>query len=318
MAVGDEAFAAFVREHEGAVRAHCYRMLGSADDADDALQETLLAAWRGLAGFRGDSSPRTWLVRIATNCCLRLAQRRGPRTLSWDHGPAFGPHDDLGAPDLERLWVEPLPGRPADPRSMADPVERVEHLETVELAWVAALQHLPPSQRAVLLLREVLAFSAAETAETLDLTVPAVNSALQRARATMARAAEGGPGRQDPEVPAHLVGGFMKAWEASDVDALVGLLADDVRLTMPPLAAWFSGVADVAEFVRERMFERPWRLLPVELNGGPAFACYQWADGRFPLSGATALTVRDGRVSCIASFLDPRFLHRLGCPESLD
>jgi RNA polymerase sigma-70 factor (TIGR02960 family) len=311
-----------VRSHEAMLRAHCYRMLGSPEDADDALQETMLAAWRGRSGFRGDSSVRTWLYRIATNCCLRLAEKRGPRTLSWDHGPSLDPHADLGAPDLERRWVEPFPTRPVDPRSMSDPVERSEHLEAVELAWVAALQHLPPSQRAVLVLREVLAFSAAEVGQVLDLTVPAVNSALQRARATLARAGLADPA-DVPRLPAGrdgvLVREFMRAWESSDVDALVGLLADDVRLTMPPLTAWFAGVADVGAFIRDRMLRQPWRLLPVELNDQAAFACYQRADGRFRYSGATVLTIRDSRVTWVASFLDPRFLDRLdGCPEFLD
>jgi RNA polymerase sigma-70 factor (TIGR02960 family) len=305
---GDEdAFATLVAPHRHELRVHCYRMLGSADDADDAVQETLIAAWKGLPGFQGRSSLRAWLYRIATNCCLRMAERSQRRMLSWDHGPARSPDDDLGEPE-RGPWLEPLPG----------PDAAYERKETVALAYVAALQHLPPNQRAVLILREVLDFSAAEVADQLDTSVPSVNSALQRARATVAdrvttqsRAASmAGPDRR-------AVAEFLDAFERRDVDGLVRVLAEDVRFTMPPLPAWFDGREDVAGFFARRVFATRWRADAIDVNGQPALACYQEVDGDFRLSALNVLTVVDGRITWIASFLDPACLARLGLPAVL-
>jgi RNA polymerase sigma-70 factor (TIGR02960 family) len=306
---GDEdAFAALLAPHRHELRVHCYRMLGSADDADDAVQETLLAAWKGLAGFEQRSSLRAWLYRIATNCCLRMAERSQRRMLSWDHGPARSPDDDLGEPE-PGPWLEPLPG----------PDATYERKETVALAYVAALQHLPPNQRAVLILREVLDFSAAEVADQLDTSVPSVNSALQRARAAVADRVPSGPGAaaQTTEQDQRAVAQFLDAFERRDVDGLVRLLAEDVRFTMPPLPAWFDGRDAVAGFFARRVFATPWRAQAVEVNGQPALACYQQTDGVFRLSALNVLTVVDGRISWIASFLDPACLARLRLPATL-
>ena len=307
---GDQdAFAELVRPHRRELRVHCYRMLASADDADDALQETLLAAWRGLSGFEERSSLRAWLYRIATNCCLRMADQRKRRVLSWDHGPARSPDDDLGTPE-EGPWVEPW----------VDPGAAYERKETIGLAFVAALQHLPPNQRAVLILREVLDFPAAEVAELLDTSVPSVNSALQRARQTVAARA---PDREEQSVAVvaeqerSVLAGFVDAFERRDVDALVSLLAADVRFTMPPLPAWFDGRDDVGGFFERRVFATPWRALPVEVNGQPAFACYQEVGGTFRLSALNVLTIEDGEITWIASFLDPAWLGRLDLPATL-
>lgn len=307
---GDQdAFAELVAPHRRELRVHCYRMLASADDADDALQETLLAAWRGLSGFKERSSLRAWLYRIATNCCLRMAEQRKRRLLSWDHGPARSPDDDLGTPE-KGPWVEPW----------VDPGAAYERKETIGLAFVAALQHLPPNQRAVLILRDVLAFSAAEVAEALDTSVPSVTSALQRARETVAVRA---PGLEEQSVSAvadqerSVLASFVDAFERRDIDALVGLLAADVRFTMPPLAAWFDGRDDVAGFLGRRVFATPWRARPVAVNGQPAFACYQQVDGGFRLSALNVLTVEQGEVTWIASFLDPAWLGRLDLPATL-
>ncbi|RFS84042.1 sigma-70 family RNA polymerase sigma factor [Actinomadura spongiicola] len=317
---GDSAaFDALAARYRAELKAHCYRMLGSVQDAEDALQESLLAAWRGLPGFRGRSSLRTWLYRVTTNACLRLASRRPKRILSPDHGPPRGDVHDLGEPVPGPVFLEPWPDDVA--ADAPDPAAAFARRENVELAFVAALQHLPAAQRAVLILREVLEFSAAETASFLDLTPTAVNSALQRARRTVqdrmpptTQQAElsslGADGRRE------LIDAFVTAWERADVDALVSLLADDVRFTMPPLPAWFDGRDDVARFLAERVFETPWRLVPVPANGQPAFACYQGAhDGRFRIGPINVLSVRDGRITELSTFLDPNLYPLFGLPE---
>jgi RNA polymerase sigma-70 factor (ECF subfamily) len=291
-------------------------MLGSMADADDALQETLMAAWRGLAGFEQRSSLRAWLYRIATRCCLRLASRRPTRVVSWEHGPARSPVGDLGSPIEEPVFLDPWVGPP-------DPADTVERSEQLGLAYVAALQHLPANQRAVLILREVLDFSAAEVAEQLDTSVASVNSALQRARRTVGDRFSGVQdldlvAAQDDETRA-AVARFVDAFERRDVPALVGLLAEEVRFTMPPLPAWFDGREDVVGFFSRRVFETPWRALPVDLGWCPGVACYQDRDGsgRFLLSALDVLALRGGEIAWIASFLDPALLARLEVPSEI-
>jgi RNA polymerase sigma-70 factor (TIGR02960 family) len=306
---GDQdAFAELVSPHRRELRVHCYRMLGSADDADDAVQETLLAAWRGLAGFQERSSLRAWLYRIATNLCLRMADQRKRRILSWDHGPARSPDDDLGTPE-EGPWLEPW----------LEPEQAYERKETIGLAFVAALQHLPANQRAVLILREVLDFPAAEVADLLDTSVPSVNSALQRARQTVAGRVQQREQQSAAvlEEERSVVADFVEAFERRDVEALVSLLAEDVRFTMPPLPAWFDGREDVAGFFARRVFATRWRATPAVVNGQPALACYQEVEGVFRLSALNVLTLDGGQISWIASFLDPALLARLDLPATL-
>ena len=289
-------------------------MLGSVHDADDAVQETLLAAWRGLGAFEGRSSLRSWLYRIATHACLRLAANRH-RALRY--GPPRTNTGDLAEP----VWLEPYPETElAD--DAADPEARYTEREGVELAFVAALQRLPASQRAVLILREVLQFSAAEVADVLDRSVAAVNSSLQRARRAMA----GQPARdsQRAELGAlgedgrrELVAAFVRAWERGDVPAMVSLLAEDARFGMPPLPAWFRGRDDVIRFMAERMWATPWRLTPVRASGQLAFACYQrTADGEpYRLGAINVVTLRDGRIAELTGFLDPAVGRRFALPE---
>ncbi|MBB5083709.1 sigma-70 family RNA polymerase sigma factor [Nonomuraea endophytica] len=305
---GDEgAFERLVLAYRGELAAHCYRMLGSPHDAEDAVQETLLNAWRGLAGFEGRSSLRTWLYRISTNTCLRLSGKRGPRVMSPDRGPALGRTDDLGTFVGGPVWMEPWP----DDLVSDEPGPAASYLrrEGVELAFVAALQRLPGTQRAVLILREVLGFSAAEVAGLLDTSVASVNSALQRAGRTMRAPAT----TQREELGALGAGGrgelvalFMAAWERADVDGLVALLADDARFTMPPLPAWFDGREDVRRFLVERVFAFEWRLRPIGANGQLGFACYQRTPGGqvFLLAAIIVLSLRDGKIVEIAGFLD--------------
>jgi RNA polymerase sigma-70 factor (ECF subfamily) len=223
------------------------------------------------------------------------------------------------------VWLEPWGGEP-EAGDGADPVAAALRRESIELAFVAALQHLPGTQRAVLLLREVLGFSAAEVAEALDTTAASVNSALQRARATVA---ERVPGRtQQAELAAlgpdgrrALVEAFVAAWERADVPALLELLAEDARFTMPPLPAWFHGRRDVGAFLAERVFAAPWRLAAVEVNGQPAFACYQRQGrdhgGLLRLGAVNVLSLRDGRIAWIAGWVDPAVTGRLGLPTEL-
>jgi RNA polymerase sigma-70 factor (ECF subfamily) len=306
---GDErAFAELVEPHRRELAAHCYRMLGSMDDADEAVQETLLAAWRALDGFQQRSSLRTWLYTIATRASLRMAERRPPRVLSFDHRPAARPLDELEPPDESASWLGPWIGTDDDPAEVST------RRESIELAYVAALQHLPPNQRAVLILRDVLDFSAAETAELLDTSPASVNSALQRARAGLADRAPSRD-RQREQLEAEqrgAVDAFVAAFEAGDVPALVALLADDVRFTMPPLPAWFDGVDDVAAFLQHRVFATPWRIeRRIRLNGGPGLVGAQFRDGDWRPGALLMLQFAGGRIDWIATFVDPGNFLRL-------
>jgi RNA polymerase sigma-70 factor (TIGR02960 family) len=319
------AFERLVSRHRRELFAHCYRMLGSVQDAEDALQDSLLGAWRGLATFEGRGSVRAWLYQITTNACLRLISRRPRRILSPDYGPPRRHTDELGDPVTGPIWLEPWPDdEPAGEADYVDPEALYVQRESVELAFVAALQHLPGTQRAVLILRDVLEFPAADAARILETTPTAVNSALQRARkAVRERLPEK---TQQAELDAlgrnglrQLVDAFMRAWERADVATLVELLAEDARFTMPPLPAWFRGRDDVGRFFANRMFAKPWRLVPFRASGQPAFAGYQGDSkgDRFRLVGINVLSIRAGRVVWIASFLDSDVHRHFGLPPEM-
>jgi RNA polymerase sigma-70 factor, ECF subfamily len=290
-------FDAIVAEHRRELLAHCYRMTGSIQDAEDALQEALLGAWRGLPSFEGRSSVRTWLHRIASHACLRLVERRPARVLV--SGPAFEQTADLGEPVPGPVYLEPWVHGPED---------AYDRREDLELAFVAALQRLPGTQRAVLILREVLQFPAAEVAGMLDISVPAVNSALQRARATLGSRRSQQAELAEVDEPA-LVERFVAAWERADVPGLVELLTEDARFVMPPLPAWFAGRTSVERFLRERLFETDWELRPARANGQLALACYQGP--AFALSSVLVLTVRGGRVAELTGFIDPAVVQKV-------
>jgi RNA polymerase sigma-70 factor, ECF subfamily len=317
------AFDRLIAPYHGELHAHCYRMLGGVHDAEDALQDALVGAWRGLRGFEQRSSVRSWLYRIATNACLKLIRQRPRRLLSADYHPAASSPGDLGDPDTGKAWVEPYPDSAWGP-GPADPQVSYELRESVELAFVAALQHLPGTQRAVLIMREVLAFSAAEVAAMLGTTVAAVNSALQRARlgldhrrpaqsqqATLRNLGDAGQRA--------LVADFVAAWERADVPALVEMLAADARFTMPPLPAWFDGRDDIGRFLAERIFATSWRMIPARANGQLAFAGYrETGDGSgFRLAGLNVITLRGRRIAEITSFLDPSMIEQFGLPQEL-
>jgi RNA polymerase sigma-70 factor (ECF subfamily) len=318
---GDRAaFDDLVKVHARELRAHCYRMLASTQDADDAVQEALLGAWNGIAQFEGRSSLRSWLYTIATNACLRLVAQRPRRLLSSDYAAPREPDADLGEPVAGPIWVEPC----NDFGTNAEGADsRQAQRESLELAFVAALQYLPGTQRAALILCDVMDFSAAEAATALDTSVQAVNSALQRARvslATRANATSQGSEllRLGDDGQRALVSAFSAAWQRSDVAGLVKLLTHDARLTMPPLPAWFDGRDSVARFFAVRIFATPWRLVPIRPNGQLGFACYQLdpASGIFRLGAVNALNLRSGEISAISGFLDPRVHAEFGLPET--
>jgi RNA polymerase sigma-70 factor (ECF subfamily) len=322
---GDEqAFARLVDAFRGELHAHCYRMLGSVQDAEDVVQETLLRAWRALARFEERSSLRSWLYTIATNTCLTALKRRPKRVLPPDHGPPAGPGEDPGEPITERIWIEPYPDREI-PDGVAAPDARYEQRESLELAFVAAVQLLPPRQRAVLLMREVLGFSAAEVAETLEISVAAVNSQLQRARKAVADCT---PERSQQATLRALgdhgvravVESYMTAWERGDVDAVVAMLTEDAVVAMPPMPEWYLGIEAIAAFYR-RLVDTGirWRHAATTANGQPAVGCYAWdaESRRFEPAVVDVLTLRERRLAAVTAFVTPDAFATLGLPDHL-
>src|SRR4051794_6571691 len=315
---GDEAaFEQLVAPHRAELHAHCYRMLASVQDAVDALQEALLGAWRGLPRFEGRSSLRSWLYKVATNACLKLVERRPTLVLPIDYGPAADPHDGLGEPVLEHLWVEPYP----------DARVAYEQRESVELAFIAALQHLPARQRAVLILSEVLGFSGAEVADALETTPASVYSALQRAHRTvderLPRRSQQATMRELGDARLReLVAEYVAAWERGDVGAVAALLTGDVTLAMPPRPEWNAGLDSVSAFLRVTPLRAPdrWRIVAVTANGQPALAEYVRDDerGGYAAHGINVLTLAGDRVSGVMAFLDPALFARFGLPDRVD
>ncbi|GAB3147791.1 sigma-70 family RNA polymerase sigma factor [Amycolatopsis stemonae] len=313
-----EAFRALTEPYGRELRLHCYRMLGSFQDAEDALQETLLSAWRGLGGFDGRASVRTWLYRIATNRCLSELRAAGRRPAkAWDI-PGVEPPEPtrLG----EAVWLEPFPDallEGAFPVPLG-PEARYEQRESVSLAFVTALQVLPPRQLAVLVLRDVLAFPASEVAAMLDTTVESVKSALKRARAGLRqRPAEPAPATGSPGENA-LVADFVRAWEAADVGALVDLLTGDVFVSMPPLPFEYEGREVVARFCAALFGAgRRFDLVPARANGQPAFGAYlRTASGTRHGTGLYVLTLAGDRIAALARFENSVF-PAFGLPRSL-
>ena len=322
-----EAFRGLVEPYRRELQVHCYRILGSVQDAEDLLQETLLAAWRGIDGYEERASVRTWLYRIATNRCLN-ALRAGARRPQ--EQAAYRPEVPLPEPSRRRAepsWLEPYPdvllGEPAD--QGPGPEARYEAGESVSLAFLAALQQLPPRQRAVLVLRDVLGFRAAEVATILDTTVNAVTSALKRARAVLARELPG-PDRESAPLPdspreRRLVEEFSRAFQAGDVDAIVALLTNDAWLTMPPLPLEYQGLDAIRNFLATVALRDGRRhvLIPTRANGQPAFGYYQ-RDPRTPIlhaQGMLVLTLTGDRIAALTRFHDNSLLTMFGLPRSL-
>jgi RNA polymerase sigma-70 factor (ECF subfamily) len=323
---GDEdAFRRLLEPHHTELHAHCYRMLGSVHDAEDALQDALLRAWRGLPRFEARSSLRSWLYRIATNACLSAIERRPARLLPRAYGPASDAREPHDEPIAESLWVEPYADAQLElTDGPAAPAARYEQREAVELAFVAALQLLPPGQRAALIMREVLGFSAREVAESLGTTVASVNSALQRARrsldehlpersqqATLRALGEG-------ELRA-IVNAYMDAMERGDVPAVIAMLTEDATWSMPPIPSWYEGPDAIAVFLRDQALAIPWRHAPAHANGQPAVACYFLsADGSGYEPGVLdVLELRGRRIAAVTGFVTPEVFPRFGLPDRL-
>jgi RNA polymerase sigma-70 factor (ECF subfamily) len=311
-----------LERHRAELTGYCYRMLGSAFEAEDAVQETLVRAWRAADRFEGRSSLRSWLYRIATNVCLDSLNAGRRRARPMDLSPAS--HADAVLPGVtpDSMWVEPVPDVRALPSS-ADPADVVVSRETVRLAFVAALQHLPPRQRAVLILREVLAWKAAETAELLGTTVASVNSALQRARATLAGAgvdADASPAPEMDEDQEALLARYVDAFERYDLDSLTRLLHEDAVMNMPPYPLWLRGHEDIRGWLLGTGIGcKGSRLLPVAANASPGFGQYRpSSDGVHRAWALQVLEISGGRVTGLTSFLDTARLFPLfGLPLEL-
>jgi RNA polymerase sigma-70 factor, ECF subfamily len=319
---GDQgAFQRLVEPRRGELLAHCYRMTGSVHDAEDALQEAMLRAWRGLARFEGRSSLRSWLYTISTNTCLNLIERRPKRVLPIDYGPSVDPHGGgLGLPPTESVWMEPFPDEQVGLEDgYAAPEARYELRESVELAFVAALQHLPANQRAALILREVLGFSAKETAESLDTSVASVNSALQRARKTVDESLP----EQSQQATLRTLGddglrkvveGYMDAMSRGDVEAVVSMLAEDAAWSMPPLPAWFHGTEALRGFLQFGPLSGDWRWrhLPAHASGQAAVGSYAWyePDQTYRPFALDVLTLEGDKIKAVTSFITRSTLSR--------
>jgi RNA polymerase sigma-70 factor, ECF subfamily len=309
----EEAYRLLLEPHRGELHAHCYRMLGSVHDAEDAVQDVLLRAWRGLSRFEGRSSLRSWLYTIATNASLNMIARRPKRVLPIDYGPPTDPHDAPGEPLVESVWVEPYPDvRLGVEDGFAAPEARYEQRESVELAFVAALQHLPATQRAVLILREVLGFSAREVADSLETTVASVNSALQRARKTVderlpEQSQQATLRALGDQGVSELVEAYVDAWEQGDVETVVAMLTEDATFAMPPLRTWYQGRDGIALFLAGWPLSGEWRWNHVRArsNGQEALAFYAWdaEEGSYLPFALNVLTLRGAQISDVTAFV---------------
>ncbi len=313
-----------LRRYRGELVGYCYRMLGSSFDAEDAVQETLVRAWRGHDRFEGRSALRSWLYRIATNVCLDMIAGRKKRARPMDlTASAWQPvESSLTAVSPENTWLEPILDAQVSPVG-SDPADQAVARESIRLAFVAALQHLPARQRAVLILRDVLRWKADEVAALMDTTTASVNSALQRAHATMGERALDSGDAFDPldEEQRDLLARYVDAFERYDIDGLVTVLHEDASQNMPPYEMWLQGADDITSWMLGPGRDcRGSRLIPTVANGSPAFAQYRPSGpgGRHEPFALVVLDVRDGRVTGLTSFLDTRLFPLLGLPSHPD
>lgn len=320
----DETFVALVEPLRGELTAHCYRMLGSVHDAEDLVQETYLRAWKAYHAFENRSTVRTWMYQIATNACLSSLTSKHRRTLPTGIGQPSGPPSGELVTRPEVAWLEPLPDSVVWQQAAGDPGDEVVSKESVRLAFVAALQHLTPPQRAVLILRDVLAWQASEVAEALELSVAAVNSSLQRARAHLAKL--------DPDVQApedslqdehtrQLLRDYVAAFETYDVAKIVATLKSDAIWEMPPFTAWYRGTEAIAALISNYCPANgpdDQRMVPIRANGQQAFGLYmRGADGVHRAFQIQQLEIREGQVAHVVAYFDTSLFARFGLPEVL-
>lgn len=333
---GDEnAFSALTEPYRRELQVHCYRILGSLQEAEDMVQETMLKAWRRLDTYEGRASFRAWLYKIATNTCLDfLDQRRSRRMLPVDASPPWDPNTSIQPPSAEQTWLEPFPDEWLRDAAAINPEARYTDRESISLSFMTALQSLPPRQRAVLILRDVLDFSANETAEVLEITVSSANSALHRARVNLAQRSHGqesdspSPATTGDERTQWLLDHFVQAWEKADVEGLVALLKEDAILAMPPSPSWYQGREAIRRFVAATVFGDDgmfggqatgrWRLVRTDANASPAFALYQrGGENEYRAFGLLVLCSGSGGLSQIVSFIDPSLPARFNLPASI-
>jgi RNA polymerase sigma-70 factor (ECF subfamily) len=321
--VDQEDFERAISPHRRELMAHCYRMLGSTDDAEDLVQETFLRAWRSYHTFDGQRATlRTWLYRIATNACLSALERRKRRPLPAGLSSASDdPRASLES-DSDIPWLQPIPDTLFDEADWKDPSKIVAARSSVRLAFIAALQHLPARQRAVLILRDVVALRAAEVATVLGISTAAVTSSLQRAREQLRKVAPVEDEVVEPAEPGHreLLEQYVMAFENSDIDGLLGLLRDDITFEMPPYLTWFAGHRPVSAFISSHVLANRgvWRVIATRANGQPAAATFlHGRDGDYHAHSIQVLTIVDQQVSRIVAFQNPRLFEAFGLPRTL-
>ncbi len=313
------AFSNLVEPYRRELQLHCYRLLGSLQDAEDLVQETLLRAWRRLDSFEGRASLRTWLYRIATNACFDALDKRRRRLMPASLYPPANPANPLEAFDDELTWLEPYPDHLL-PEGFASPEARYIAHETISLAFLTALQVLPPRQRAVLILRDVLDWDITEIAGHLEMTVSAVNSVLHRARATLNKNYSAEPRTPQDASTQSLLTQYVHAWETANIQELVTLLKDDATLSMPPSPFWFRGRDAIGAILANVAFkDSVYQLRGTRANGYPAFAFYESKGGDYHAAGIQVLTLSpSGQISDVITFMTPALVSRFGFPDQPD
>ena len=320
-----QAFELLTEPHRHELQVHCYRMLGSILDAEDMVQETLVRAWEKLHTFEGRAPLRAWLYRIATNVSLDELAKRTKRSLPQERYPAADPMRPLSPAIMDPIWIEPFPDAWLEPAS-TDPAARYDQRESVTLAFMVALQSLPPRQRAILLLRDVLSLRSKEVAELLELSTSAIESALYRARNTLSKkySAPTPVALSTDPIVQDLLDRYVNAWEAADIEGLVALMRDDATFPMPPSPTWVQGRDQIRTFVAENILEGDargrWRLLPTRANGQPAFAWYRRTPDRstFAAFAIQVVSVDGGMVADATTFVFPQLFAAFGLPAQVE
>lgn len=320
--MNEQEFAALAEHYRRELQAHCYRMMGSVQDAEDMVQETFLRAWRARGTYEGRASIRAWLYKIATNACLDALEKRSRRVIPFTRQPVSTMDEPIPPAVMEPIWLEPYPDDLLGSDD-ANPEGQVSTREHITLAFVAALHLLPPRQRAILILRDVLDWQASEVANLLELTVPAVKSALHRARATLARqggAADLAVCGLDKGTQSQL-DRYVQAWETADVNALLALLKDEATFSMPPIPSWYRGRESIGGLVSATVFSGDangrWRLLPARANHQPAFGLYRQAQSGYTAYGIQVLTFTGGELADIITFRNPALMPYFKLPEAI-